>query len=370
MRVRGWIGFTVVLITATTVIAQPIVQSVTGDFTDGTTIAIEGMGFGTKPTQQPYLWDTLSNQSGYVDRELQHGDIIPSTQGDWGLSPCPDCPWDVNQPNWTSPMRYWDQNHRVPGRPFYRVERKGYFRMSDWGDTLPDRVYLNWWFRTSAPDLTVGSNKFVRLWADTERPEGSVSWTGMHLTYTADANHDGVNDGGEGHVTTWGNWGGSSGSWHNLEMVYDGQGDIQHGYGTLRIYRDGRLVHAVNDAFGELPWNRLYVFGFDASVGEPFAGETFDFSDIYIDTSLARVVVGNAAQYANVTHQEVQIPQSWNTDSINVTVNSGSFAPSEDLWLFVFDVDGEVNPVGHSVTTPDIPDDGPPGMPGQPVRNI
>lgn len=353
------------MIWSTAAMSQPVIFAVDGEIAEGDTLLISGTGFGDKTGQTPLLWDTLSNQPGYVARDVQQGDIIPSTEGDWGLSPCSDCPWDVNQPDFSSPMRYWNQDNRVNGRPFYRVERKGFFRKFDLGDEDPDQIYLNWWFRTSAPDLTVGSNKLVRLWADTEREDGSVSWTGMHMTYTADANHDGVNDNGVSHVVEWGALGGSSGTWHNLELMYDGRGDIQHGYGHLRLYRDGILIHAVDDAFGVLPWNRLFVFGFDASVSENFIGETFDYSEIYMDSSLARIIIGNAPNFGDVTHKEIQIPTSWQSEEVSVVLNTGSFLPGEDLWLFAFDEDGNVTSNGYPLT---LPDSGPPSQPGQPER--
>ena len=355
------------LVCVSSIMAQPVIYSIDGEISTGDTLVVSGTGFGDKTGQDsPLLWDTLSNQPGYIDRGVSHGDIIPSTEGDWDLSPCPDCPWDVNQPDWALPMKYWNEDNRVADRPHYRVVRKGFFRKHDLGDDDPKQIYLNWWFRTSAPDLSVGSNKFVRLWADNDRPEGSLSWTGMHMTYTADADHDGINDGGDGHVVDWGGWGGSSGTWHNLELIYDGRGDIEHGYGHLRLYRDGVLVNSADDAFGELPWNRLFVFGFDASVGENFDGETFDFSEIYLDASLARIVIGNAPTYSQVTHKEIQIPTSWNDEGASIIVNTGSFLPGEDLWLFAFDENGNVSSSGYPLT---LPDSGPPGTPGQPSQS-
>ena len=351
------------LVCASAVTAQPVIVSVDGEWENGTTIVLQGT-FGAKTTSAPRLWDTLDNQAGYASRGVAHGDIVPSTSGDWGEPACPDCPWDINQPDWTSPMRFWAEDHRVDGRPFYRVERKGYFRMNDFGDADPDRFYMSWWFRTSAPDLADGSNKFVRLWADTERPEGSMSWTGMHFTYTPDANHDGVNDAGDSHVTEWGGWGGGRNTWHHMELIYDGSGDIQHGYGKVTLRRDGQTLHQADDAYGMLPWNRLYVFGFDASVSTTFAGETFDFSEIYIDTSLARVVAADASTWGASSHFEMQVPTSWASDRIEAVSNVGTFGPGQDVWLYVFDEDGLVNPVGYPLTAPDP---GPPGQPGQPV---
>lgn len=353
----------VCLLAASPALAQPRIDRIEGNWAPGSTITLFGQ-FPTKSTAQPLRWDTLDNQPGYESRSVGHGNIIPSTSGDWGIAPCPDCPWDINQPDWSSPMRYWDQDHRTSARPFYRVEEKGWFRLDDLGDSSPNQIYMSWWFRTSAPDLTLGSNKLVRLWADTERAEGSMSWTGMHFTYTPDANHDGVNDAGDTHDIIWGSWGGSQDSWHHLELIYDGTGDVNHGFGSVRIVRDGRVVHEAHDAYGIMPWNRLYVFGFDASVSSNFTGETFDFSEIYIDTSLSRVVAANAPRYRDATHMEMQIPVSWTEDHIELTSNIGSFGSLEDVWIYVFDQEGLVNEVGFSLTAPDA---GPPGQPGQPV---
>ncbi len=354
-----------IIFSASIVSAQPVISQVDGEWENNAILTINGV-FNQKINAEPLLWDTLENQSSYSNLNLSHDDIIPSKSGDWGIESCEECPWYSNQPDWSSPMKYWDQNHRTLNRPFYRVVRKGWFRMNDLGDESPDQFYLSWWFRTSAEDLTDGSNKFVRLWADSERAEGSMSWTGMHMTYTSDSNHDGINDGGDGHGgIDWGSWGGQTGEWHHMELIYDGSGDIQNGYGQVQLIRNGHIIHDIYDAFGELPWNRLFVFGFDASSGSTFEGETFDFSEIYIDTNISRVIAGNASNISEVTHMELQIPITWNENQIEVMSNYGSFEPDEDVWLYVYDNEGNVNTSGFFLGGDEMSS---PGLPGQPIR--
>lgn len=88
------------------------------------------------------------------------------------------------------------------------------------------------------------------------------------------------------------------------------------------------------------------------------------FDDVYLDTTLARVVLGNADTYDNCTMVEPQIPSGWGASSITVTVNLGSLnrTPGGELYLYVFDRDNRHNPVGYP-----IPFSGGSSVPGKPT---
>jgi hypothetical protein len=66
----------------------------------------------------------------------------------------------------------------------------------------------------------------------------------------------------------------------------------------------------------------------------------YSVDDVYVDTTWARVMVGNASTLANSTHREIQIPSAWSDTEITVTYNQGSFANQETCYLFVVDSDG------------------------------
>jgi len=74
------------------------------------------------------------------------------------------------------------------------------------------------------------------------------------------------------------------------------------------------------------------------------------FDDVYIDNSIARVVLANNATYSSATIVEPQIPSAWAAGEITATVNQGKLPDGEDAYLFVFDSDNTANGTGYTVT--------------------
>lgn len=76
------------------------------------------------------------------------------------------------------------------------------------------------------------------------------------------------------------------------------------------------------------------------------------YDDIYIDTTLSRVMLANNATYANATIIEPQIPSAWATGEITATVNQGAL-PDGTAYLFVFDSSNDANGTGYEITLGD-----------------
>jgi len=70
---------------------------------------------------------------------------------------------------------------------------------------------------------------------------------------------------------------------------------------------------------------------------------TNDYDDIYIDNTQARVEIGNNSVWANCTHREIQVPIAWSNNSIQFTVNKGSFNSGESAYVFVVDENGSTS---------------------------
>jgi hypothetical protein len=84
--------------------------------------------------------------------------------------------------------------------------------------------------------------------------------------------------------------------------------------------------------------------------------------DLYIDTTWARVEIGNASTYAASTEREIQIPSAWSDAALALTANLGQFA-NGPAYLYVFDSTGAVNAAGYPVTIGGTPDTTPPVAP-------
>ena len=71
--------------------------------------------------------------------------------------------------------------------------------------------------------------------------------------------------------------------------------------------------------------------------------------DVYVDNTRARVEIGNNSNFYNCNHREIQIPTSWNSSSIKVNINMGTFNSGDHAYLFVVSADGTPS-VGYPIT--------------------
>jgi hypothetical protein len=98
---------------------------------------------------------------------------------------------------------------------------------------------------------------------------------------------------------------------------------------------------------------RIDYFTFQNFVGNGTrsGNEKIFIDDIFIQQgSRARVEVGDASTWDACTDREVQIPSSWATGSITITVNQGTFGDTESCWLYIVDSSGNVNSSGFAIT--------------------
>lgn len=336
--------------------AQPVVSSVEGDFRTSATLTIRGSGFGAKAVPAPLLWDRLTNQPAYLNRGVSHDQIVP-TRADG----CADCPWGAQiPPNWGNLIRYWTTDPRTANGATYHGTTKGYLRGYDLGVDSPKVLYVNWWFRASA-SVSTGSNKLIRVWTDGSGIQ-RISWTTMHMTWEPDLNHDGILDASA--PSHWANWGGTTGQWNNLEVVVDGRQGLSTGYGSVETRTNHNVIHDVLN-WGTQPYNYIDVFGLDAGDPTYTAGVNFDFCDVYVDTTLARVLVSDSPTLAGGSHAEIQIPFAWSNDVVQVNVNRGTFPADSNLYVHVFSPAGQKS--NYLALAPGA-DPGPPAAPGKPVR--
>ncbi len=325
--------------------AQVVPNAASGTWSTGETIHIAGSGFGAKDPAPPVLWDRVSNQAAYAS--LSNGDTVP-VRG--------EAPWY----GMLNTVSLESANVRIPGTSVYVTRDGGVLTSADLGRTEPTQMYLNWWIRPTV-NISGESNKFIRAWADYSGIAPSrLSWTSMHLThYALDANCTPYST-----QPSWGDWGGTVGEWNNLEITIDGRRALTCGEeGRVVASTNGRVIHDTGFG-GTEPLDTIWMLGFNPTWPELYAGEPFYFGDIYFDITQARVVLGNAPTYAECTHIEMQIPETWSTSAITVQANLGSFSTNE-LWLYVFDENGDHNAVGLPISSDYVPA---PGAPGRPQR--
>lgn len=324
-----------ILLIAPVVLAAPVVITVANSVDNGGSIIITGTGFGSKPQAAPWWWDnfegetpgaTISNDySPYTD----HSDLaeLPIYSTNFPRSPGAISARQCCQG--TSNMA----KHNFPGVP-------------------NAKAYVSWWFRGTRSGYSV-SNKVFNF-------NPSPSWGPPQYLWGGDANNYryNVRDVNRQDTMTPENLytpDPYNNGWHRWEIIINLATS-----GTYEILVDGdsRGVGAVGNIGAD-----VHSMFFNSYFSYNDASQTFEsFTDeIYIDTTMARVEIGNESTFGACTHREIQIPSAWSATEITVTVNTGTFAENDIAYLFVVDSDniasaGKQIQIGTGLP----PDDAPP----------
>ncbi len=326
------IGILATLTALQAAVAEPRINTISGNINHGSSVTIGGTGFGNKDQASPRLWDTVDNQSSYSD--LNEGQAIPTGSSD---------PYSINTYNDPDSVKYSSsgtRHSRLSAQ--YEASRNGYMQWpratgGEGGAPSDQRqLYVSFWFKPLG-DIPGGghSSKFFRVW-DRSSGEGTrISWTQMHLTY----------DGGG---PSWKGWGGRTNQWNRLEMYVDADENL------IRAWTNGELKHnitnfAKNSAASGRGLNLARV-GFDRGGSNP-PPISFEFGEIYVDVTQARVELGNAANWDDVTEKEIQIPVSWSDNSITIELNQGGMSNFNGKYLYIVDSDGNVSSSGYPLCT-------------------
>ena len=156
-----------------------------------------------------------------------------------------------------------------------------------------------------------------------------------------------------------GTWSGPdyvNGVWMHFQLIYSESSPGQEN-GTVIHYIDSKvagldsravLTEKVPAHFNQIRIGHYWDQPSD-DVCPANKGANVYTDDVYIDTSWARVELGNAPTYAASTHREIQVPSAWSDGSVTVNFNPGTFASGSTAYLFVTDADNNTSP-GMPVT--------------------
>jgi len=125
---------------------------------------------------------------------------------------------------------------------------------------------------------------------------------------------------------------------------------------VLRTYIDHSLVKASPTdglvsmwAAGDQLLNDLSFWRYMSAATLSAAQVDEYWDDLYVDSTWARVVIGDASTLSASTHREIQIPSAWSDSGITITINQGAFAPGDTAYLYVIDAAG-VASEGRAIT--------------------
>ncbi len=332
--------------------AQPLIRGVFGERTNGARLEIHGASFGEKVPSGAVLYDRIDNIAAYSKRHLKDGARVPVV-ADGG---CADCPWEEGIPeDWgMRPVLALDSPHaRVAGRPAYRVSQKGYFRGPNPLARLDESgvVYLTWWMRANHPLFDVPGrdpvwNKLLRFTAG----NSSEDWKEQVEIEPQNCYGSRKACGEPG----WDWFGGydelSPGAWHRIEMLIEGGGNLKAGSGRVDVLIDGARVSGSSTLYschGML--DHIFVWGSDPSAPSSYPADSeILFSELYLDTTRARVILSDSRAYAwpgaAAVAWEIQPIVEWSDERITIVFDRGAFPADRPVYLYVIDGSGAVSP--------------------------
>ncbi len=335
------------MISSTNVIAAPSITSVSGSAVNGNIVTISGSGFGSKTQASPLI---SSYDNPNPANNWHNGTFVGSK---WYTRDDP--PFGTSEAYRRSGL--YQSDHYVNCRYNGEYERVGY---TD-ANTSTEDYYVSFWHLITAPTFTCaggGGNSKIWYWAWNsdgtskmmEAYQAASSSGGTATTYMA-----GV-DGYSGNLNgVWDNflsWLPYQ-HWHHIELVAHGSSD---GFGTtLRTMIDGRQARYLH-GFNFSSSHTMNAWRFGVCSGNNMDGGSILLDQIYVDNSMAHVFISDKPDisdwlnYPNFAHNEIQVCSSWSDSSITFTLNQGSFASGQTVYLYVVNAEGEINTPGYPIT--------------------
>lgn len=335
--------FLLVFLTGSTV-AAPVIQGASGTFSHKGAVTITGSGFGTKTTAAPVVWDDASGTN-----------ILSKWSGAWPTSSVPSI-----ATTYRTPMRGIALPHSNITRYIAGCMAGG---NADTGNNVnmfknrtissyPQYTYASWYQRADNA-WVFGSNNY-KIWdySGGNEPMNQDNWYLEYNPAPSSTNSNPewhLNNNGSGGVNP--QWGSvavnpMSGAWSKveLEIRYDSSSN-----GYIKLYENGTLKLDYSGVTDKIPGTaRTEVIG---GYAYPRSSSNWVYyADVYLDYTLARVILTNNPILSKATVIEPQIPSTWNSNSINVSVNLGRLSANQTAYLFVIDSSGTPNTNGFPIT--------------------
>lgn len=232
-------------------------------------------------------------------------------------------------------------------------------------NTTFGRLYMDFWLFIDYDVNKSRNYKPWRFYGENDNLQLNYVWycSGQSMTYFHGPSLS-VND--------WHGIGYDNQNWYHFQLEYL-ESDPGQANGRVRQWINGVIS---NDYTGitrmtDVHFNQIRVGHYwarDGVEGCPInPGANLYFDDVYIDNTWTRSEIGDSPVYSQCSHKEIQIPLAWSDGIVTIQVNQGSFGPGDEVYLFVMNQDGVMNPTGLSLTlgapTENINYPGPPPVP-------
>jgi hypothetical protein len=326
--------------------AAPSISNVSGTFIHSKIVTITGSSFGTKSPAKPLVW---------ID--FEGGSLSANSS----LSASPDSYSAENITLASNTNPHSRSTYSAYGVNFVN----GVKTSSRLGGLLGGASKVFFFARQkSEPGFfsSISNTKYIWLW-----PESSEDTIDTRITYANYSNPHDPNWPSSGFAVQWtfGTPGGTAtwkdstcdkGQWCISEFQ-DSKGDIDVANGTLKYWLNGaRRVNQSNVMNRTTKYPAMYkrieyatYYAISVPGTNPPNNGKYYFDDMYIDSTWARVMIGNAPTFDACTHREPLIPTAWSSSSITAYFNQGSFPNGQPVYVFVVDADGNASP-GKAIT--------------------
>jgi hypothetical protein len=339
-------------------LSAPVVQQVSGTLDHNGSITIRGSGFGSKPSAAPLVWDNATSSR-----------LSDKWSGAW-----PNQLPGYNT-DYYNPMRGINPPHPHDTRYIAGAHAANTGAYSGYNvmvfktiplPTLPYNIYASWYQRVDDQWHFGGDNNFKAFdYSDGSEPYASAGTTSKswYLAYGPPHPESNTDTGAQwgtfgaaplaspdinGHNSWWGSAvNPMAGKWSKIEVAIKATNQRD---GYITVWENGRRV--VNYAGSTDPvggTQRTIAIGGYARM-QGYSSNWRYYDDVYVDTTLSRVVLADQKVLNQATIIENQIPSDWSDSSITATVNLGKFTQGQTAYLFVVDASGTPSATGLAVT--------------------
>lgn len=328
--------------------AAPSVGGVSGSISHGSKIVVTGSSFSTKATAAPVVWDDCSGTNVLDKWDVNYNSASSSSYAGAYRTPA-SLGRGVALPH-NHVTKYFCGAH-YPGTTATDGRNVGVAKnrtVTSWPVytyiSFYNRADPNWNWSVDGTD----DNYKEYDWSYGSWPYGAKNWYIENYYRSTWHFNDDSTDGLARPISNWyggSHWNVNSG-WAKVEI------EIRHdtsSSGYIKVWQNGTLVMNFS---GQNTWSMTGTYNqlIGGYARDRASSNWRYFSDIYLDYSRARVIIGNASSYANSTIREVQIPSAWSDNSISLQVNQGAFSNGQTAYLYIVDSNGNANATGYPIT--------------------
>ena len=352
-------------------IGQPEIQNLGGDFSHGGSVTILGYGFGEKVPAAPLRYENF--EDGTLGERLKTQENGGYFTFDSALSPS-----------------YSEEIQRIPGeicafQDFSETGNQTIGLKNTLDFTVDvDTIYVSGWTYRHDYENTAQYCENAKIWINVygHREYGDYPYTSEYpqarldsYYATTHANFYSLNEDGMS-VDSDSEFGEAKhfNEWFRMERYLEvGDPGVANGstwmaYNGEIFAENSGMYHTTSKTFKEVFVSHYWRINPYDNPELPQAHIKIYWGELYMDNTQARVEIGDDVVFANCTHREIQIPHTWDSNQVGFTVNQGTFAGGENLFLFVIDENGNPSLGVPIVLDSNLIIDGP-GIPSQPIVN-